>query len=384
MRFAFSTAAKIIFGSGTLAQVPEAASRMGRRALVVRGGSPERAAGLVGSLRGRGVEAVEFGVSREPTVDLVLSGAALAREHGCELVIGMGGGSVIDAGKAIAALLGNPGDIFEYLEVIGRAQPLPRPPAPYIAVPTTAGTGAEVTRNAVLISPEHQVKVSMRSDLMMPDLVVSDPELTRSLPPDVTASTGLDALTQLIEALVSARANPLTDGLCREGLQRAARSLRAAFAHGEDMKAREDMMLAGLFSGMALANAGLGAVHGFAAPLGGMIDAPHGAVCARLLPIVMEANIRALTLRNPRSPALARFDEIARVLGEDPKADAQQGIAWVRETCRDLRIQTLGRLGLTRDRIPVLVERAMRASSMKGNPVALTKEELTGIIEEAL
>ena len=384
MRFAFSTAAKILFGSGTLAQVPEAAFRMGRRALVVRGGSPERAAGLVGSLRGRGVEAVEFGVSREPTVDLVLAGAALAREHGCELVIGMGGGSVIDAGKAIAAMLGNPGDIFEYLEVIGRAQPLPEPPAPYIAVPTTAGTGAEVTRNAVLISPEHQVKVSMRSDLMMPDLVVSDPELTRSLPPDVTASTGLDALTQLIEALVSVRANPLTDGLCREGLQRAARSLHAACADGTNMRAREDMMLAGLFSGMALANAGLGAVHGFAAPLGGMIDAPHGAICARLLPIVMEANIHALTLRDPRSPALARFDEIARVLSEDPKADARQGIAWVSETCRDLRIQTLGRLGLTRDRIPVLVERAMRASSMKGNPVALTKEELTGIIEEAL
>jgi len=384
MRFEFSTAGRIIFGPGTREEVPALASRMGRRALVVGGRSRDRIAGLIQGLKAWGMNAVTFAVDREPTMEIVLEGLALARVEGCDLVIGMGGGSVIDAGKAISALLTNPGELLEYLEVIGGSQSIPNPPAPYIAIPTTAGTGTEATRNAVIISREHKVKVSMRSEMMLPRLVVADPELTYSLPPHITARTGLDALTQLIEAFVSVKANPFTDGLCREGLARAARSLNTVYADGGDKAAREDMMLASLFSGLALANAGLGAVHGFAAPLGGMFDAPHGIICARLLPIVMDVNIRALSARSPGLQALARYGEIARILTANPGADARQGVAWVEETCAAMHIPPLSTIGLSEEHIPSLVEKAMRASSMKGNPIGLTGQELEEIARRSL
>ena len=206
------------------------------------------------------------------------------------------------------------GELLDYVEIIGRGQALTKPSAPFIAIPTTAGTGSEVTRNAVLASPEHRVKVSLRSPLMLARVALVDPELTYDLPPALTASTGLDALTQLIEPFVCLRANPMTDGLCVEGMRRAARSLRVAFTDGQNKSAREDMAVASLFGGLALANAGLGAVHGFAGPIGGMFPAPHGAVCAALLPHVMTANIRALRQRAPGSEALRRYDKVARLL----------------------------------------------------------------------
>ena len=230
------------------------------------------------------------------------------------MVIGLGGGSAIDTGKAIAALLTNPGDPLDYLEVIGRGQALQQTPLPYIAIPTTAGTGSEVTRNAVLASHEHHVKVSLRSPLMLPRVAIVDPELTYSLPPAITASTGLDALTQLIEPYTCNSPNPMIDAICREGMQRAARSLKRAYQNGSDAAAREDMSIAALFGGMALANAKLGAVHGFAGPLGGLFPAPHGMICARLLPFVVEANVRALQMREPDSPVLKRYDEVAQLL----------------------------------------------------------------------
>ena len=384
MRFDFSTAGKILFGPGVVREVAPVASRMGKRALVVGGKSRGRTAGLIQSLKDLGMETITFSVTREPTVEIVLEARALARAHSCDLVIGMGGGSVIDTGKAVAALLTNPGELTDYLEVIGGSKSIPDRPAPYIAVPTTAGTGTEVTRNAVIISSRHNIKVSMRSDMMLPRLVASDPELTYSMPPDITAGTGFDALTQLIEAFVSVKANPLTDGLCREGLVRAARSLKVAYEDGRNAAAREDMMLASLFSGIALANAGLGAVHGFAAPLGGMFEAPHGAICARLLPIVMDVNIRALKERNPGSPALPRYDQIAGILTADPGATTPQGVSWVERTCEDLHIPALGAIGLSQEHIRTLVEEAAQTSSIKGNPVTLNRQELTEIIERAL
>src|SRR5208282_5705063 len=225
-----------------------------------------------------------------------------------------GGGSAIDAAKAIAAMLTNKGELLDYVEIIGRGKPLTQPSAPFIAVPTTAGTGSEVTRNAVLASPEHRVKVSLRSPLMLPRVAVVDPELTYALPPAITASTGLDALTQLIEPFVCARANPMVDALCIEGIRRAARSLREVVHQNPGKSAREDMALASLFGGIALANAGLGAVHGFAGPMGGMFAAPHGALCAALLPGVMAANVAALRRRQPGGEGLRRYDEIARLL----------------------------------------------------------------------
>jgi alcohol dehydrogenase class IV len=309
--------------------------------------------------------------------------ALAGREH-CDLVIAFGGGSAIDAGKAIAALLANGGELTDYLEVIGKGQPLRHPSLPFIAVPTTAGTGSEVTRNAVLASAEHQVKVSMRSPLMLARLAVVDPELTLELPPALTASTGLDALTQLIEPYVSIRAHPLTDGFCLEGLRRISRSLRRAYHAGSDITAREDMSLASLLGGLALANAGLGVVHGFAAPVGGMFPAPHGAICAALLPHGMRINIRASHARAPESDTLRRYETVARLLTGRPDAAAEDGVEWVRQLCQELQIPPLSSYGIQERDVPILVEKASSASSTKGNPLTLTMDELRELLVCAL
>jgi alcohol dehydrogenase class IV len=281
-------------------------------------------------------------------------------------------------------MLTNGGELLGYLEVIGRGRSLMKPAAPLIAIPTTAGTGVEVTRNAVLASPEHQVKVSLRSPLMLPKVALVDPELTYDLPPAITASTGLDALTQLIEPFTSCRANPMTDALCIEGIRRVARSLRIAYHTGHATSARQDMALASLFGGLALANAGLGAVHGFAAPIGGMFPAPHGAVCAALLPQVMAANLRALRSRAPDSDTLRRYDEIARLVTGKSAATADDGVRWAGELVKELGIPGLSAYGVGPQHCGELVEKAAKASSMKANPVALTAMELTEVLQAAI
>jgi len=384
MKFEFATAGRILFGAGSISEAPAIAASMGRRVFVVTGSSADRAAGLVAGLKEQGCEAATFAVAGEPTTDVALAGAEAARGFGCDVVVAMGGGSVLDAGKAIAALATNQRDLFDYLEVIGRGQPLTEPPTPCIAIPTTAGTGAEVTRNAVLGSPEHRVKVSLRHPLMLPRVAIVDPRLTRSVPPLVTATTGLDALTQLLEAFVTPAANPMTDGVCREGLARAGRSLRRAWEDGSDDGAREDMAVASLFGGLALANARLGAVHGFAGPLGGMFPAPHGAVCARLLPLVIEANARALDARDAGSPSLERLDEAACLITGRQGATAGDLVEWTTELVDRMQIPPLSSFGVRASDIPSVVEKARRASSMKGNPVDLTVDELSGILARAL
>ena len=384
MRFEFATATRIIFGRGTVQEVGPLAAEMGNCAFIITDRAVEWAGPLVQQLNKQKIECVTFSVSGEPTTTVVKAGVKEVRQTRSNLVIGIGGGSVMDTGKAIAAMLTNSGELEDYLEVVGRGKPLTLPPVPYIAIPTTAGTGAEVTRNAVLRVPEHGVKVSMRSPLMLPRLAVVDPALTHSMPPSVTASTGLDALTQLMEVYVSNKANPLTDGICREGLKRAGRSLRKAYDDGSDQAAREDMALASLFSGLALANAKLGAVHGFAGPLGGMISAPHGVICARLLPYVMQANVQALQSRAVGSPALARHDEIARLLTGKVTARAVDGLAWVQELCETLKVPPLAEFGLKEQDFPMVVAKAKKSSSMKGNPIILTDDELMEILKEAV
>lgn len=384
MRFEFATATRIIFGAGTLPEAGPAARELGTRALVVTGRSGTRAAALLAALTASQVEPCPFAVTGEPTTDAVRHGVARLREAGCDLVIGCGGGSAIDAAKAIAALAANGGDPLDYLEVIGRGQPLARPSLPVIAIPTTAGTGAEVTRNAVLASPEHGVKVSLRSPTMLPRLALVDPELTYDLPPQVTASTGLDALTQLIEPFTSLRANPLTAALCREGLGCVARALRRVYQDGRDVAGREDMALASLFGGLALANAGLGAAHGFAGVIGGQFAAPHGAVCAALLPHVMAANLRALRQRQPASPALACYRQAAQILIGDGRAAAEDGVVWVQELAEALGVPGLAAYGVTAAHVAEVVAKAAVSSSMKGNPVALTSAELVRILQQAL
>jgi alcohol dehydrogenase class IV len=380
VNFEFATATRIVFGAGRLRQAGSIAKVLGQRALVVIGksaGAVQRVEPLLSVLTVAGVEYTTFSVSGEPTIDVVRAGTQRVQDEHCDFVISFGGGSIIDSGKAIAAMMTNGGDPLDYVEVVGKGKPITKLAAPFIAIPTTAGTGAEVTRNAVLGSPEHHVKVSMRSLLMLPRVALVDPELTYDLPAHVTATSGLDALTQLIEPFVSVKANPMTDAVCREGMMRAARSLRKAFEAG-DPAAREDMALVALFGGMALANAGLGAVHGFAGPIGGMFDAPHGALCAALLPHVMQVNrgmIRGPAGRGAVSTPteiVRRFDEVRRIVGD------------LGELVRALKIPPLRKHGVKREHFPMIIEKAKATSSMKGNPVVLPDERLREVLEQAL
>ena len=383
MDFTFATAGRIVFGPGSLEHLGQWVAEYGRRALVVTGNDVQRAQPVFDQTDSAGVAVDSLRVASEPTVDLVREGAERARRSGCEVVVGCGGGSAMDAAKAIAILATNPGDPLDYLEVIGQGRALPKPGLPVIAIPTTAGTGAEVTRNAVLASSGQRVKVSLRSAHILPRLALVDPLLTHSMPPDVTAASGLDALTQLIEAFTTRRTNPVTDGLCREGLRRAAASLLSAY-HAGDAESREGMALASLLSGLALANSGLGAVHGFAGPIGGRFSAPHGAVCAALLPHAMAVNLRATEGREPGCQALRRYREIAGLLTGRDRATATDGIEWISETCDELKIPRLGSYAIGVEAFPDLIEAAEGSSSMRGNPIRLEPAELQEILELAL
>jgi alcohol dehydrogenase class IV len=383
-RFEFATTQRVIFGMGVVQEAGLLAKALGKRPLVVTGRDASRCGRLLELLGSQGLQATRFALSGEPTLADVRAGVAQARATNADLVIGFGGGSAVDGAKAIAALAVNAGDPVRYLEVIGEGWPLERRPLPCMAIPTTAGTGSEVTRNAVLTSPEHGVKVSLRHVWMLPQVALVDPELALGLPPEITASTGLDALTQLIEPFLSSRANPLTDALCREGIPKVARSLHRACEHGREAGAREDMALASLFGGMALANAGLGAVHGLAAPLGGMRPVPHGVACAALLPYVLEANLEALRSCDPGHPALARFTELAHLLTGNPDAEAQDAVRWIQALVEDMQIPRLERYGLEASDLEVIAARAMTASSMQANPVRLDAGTLVRILTKAL
>jgi alcohol dehydrogenase class IV len=383
--FEFATAARLLFGAGKLAEVPAALRAQGvRRALVATNLPGPGAERLRSLLTAAGIESVTWLVDQEPTVESVSAALARGRREGCDGVVGLGGGSAMDTGKAVAALATNRGVLLDYLEVVGRGQPLLARPLPFVAIPTTAGSGAEVTRNAVIGVPAAKVKVSLRSPHLLPILTVLDPDLLEGLPRSVVASSGLDALSHLVESLVSNRANPLTDGLGAEGLRRSARALRRAYASGLQADTREDLMIASLCGGLCLANGGLGAVHGFAAPLGGMVRAPHGALCAALMAPVMEANMRALAERAPEHPARARYREMAAIVTGRQGAEADDGVAWMRDLCQALEVRGLGHYGLTVGDLPALVDKAKAASSMRGNPVQLSDDELGNIVRGAL
>jgi alcohol dehydrogenase class IV len=384
MRFEFSTVGRIIFGSGTVAEVPELAAKYGSQVFLVAGRSVSTLENLIDSLKQKGLGVTLFRTQGEPTRSSIEKGTLLINESRPDLVIGFGGGSILDAGKAIAAFATNPGEILDYLEVIGSGKTLISQPLPFIAIPTTSGTGSEVTRNAVIGLPDHRIKVSLRDAKMIPRIAVVDPELTYSLPPNITASTGLDALTQLIEPFVSRFSNPITDSFCREGMRRVSRSLLQAFKNGSNKDARIDMSLASLLGGLALANSGLGAVHGFAAPIGGMFSAPHGAVCAALLPHVVEANVGAHRNRSDDNFYLNRFEEIAKILTGSPNAEIEDGITWLNSLVENLNIPSLSTYSITTEDIPAIVEKAKVSSSMRGNSIQLTETEMTAILRESL
>ena len=379
--FDFATAHRVVFGPGRATELPALIDGWGSRALVVTGTRPDRHQELLGALP---MPSEVVTVGGEPTVQMARDAAQTGRDGGADVVIAIGGGSALDLGKAVAALLGNGGDPLDFLEVVGRGLPITAPSAPYIAVPTTAGTGSEVSANAVLASPEHRRKASLRSPFMLPRVALVDPLLTLGCSPAVTASSGLDALTQCLEPFVCPQASPLTDGFAAEGLRRAGQSLRAAFQDGSDVPARTDMALASLLGGLSLANAKLGAVHGFAGVIGGMVDAAHGAVCAALLGAVVEVNVRALRERDAGSHALVRYAQAARLLTGRSEATIEDGVEWLRETVRVLSIPGLATLGVRREDVDEIVENSRAASSMRGNSIVLTEAELREVLAASL
>ena len=371
--FGFRSAGQVIFGGGRAADLPELVAAWGARALVVTGTRPDRHGPLIAALP---MPASVFSAAGEPTLDTARAALRAAVDVGADVVIAIGGGSALDLGKSVAMLLGNGGDPLDYLEVIGRGRPITAPSVPFAAVPTTAGTGAEVTENAVLASPDHGRKASLRSPLMMPRLALVDPLLTLGCPPTVTAASGLDALTQCLEPFVSPQSSPVTDALAEQGLRRAAAGLRAAYLNGADEAARSDLALCSLLGGMSLANAKLGVVHGFAGVVGGMVDASHGAICAALLTPVVQANVRALRSRDPAGPGLARYRSAAALLTGRPDASVEDGISWLRHTVDLLGVPGLSELGVARDDVDEIVAKTRTASSTRGNPIMLADDEL--------
>jgi len=392
MEFQFATTSLIVFGEGTLDQIGSHAARFGTRACLVTGrhgleatGTIERAMRLLAASH---VSAIRQVVDAEPDSARVDACCRAARAAGCEVVIGLGGGSVLDTAKAVAALLTNGGEAIDYLEVVGRGKQLAAPAAPCIAVPSTAGTGAEVTRNSVITDLESGTKASMRHECLLPRVALLDPTLTHSMPPEVTAATGLDALIQLIEPYVSNRAHPMIDALALPAIGRAWRALPRAHADGGDAEARADMMLAANWSGMALTHRGLGAAHAFAGPLGGAYPIAHGMACAVTMPHVMAANLHAAEHAATGEETIRRYADVAVAMGlaARPRAldTARAGADAMLEMCRRLRVPSLRSVGVTREAIPDLVLRAKRTSSIKANPVPLDDEALAHILEQAM
>lgn len=377
--FDLSLPPRISFGPGRVADLPAIVAGLGSRVLVITGGTPARVEHLLAPLRA-GADALRVvTVACEPTVHDARAATAAGRALDADVVLAIGGGSPIDLAKAAAMLLGNGGDPMDYIEVVGRGQPIARAPLPLVAVPTTSGTGAEVTANAVLAVPEHGVKASLRHPLMIPRHAIVDPELTLDCPPAVTAASGMDALTQCLEPFVSHRANRMTDSWARMGMMAAGRSLVGAYFDGADLAARTDMSLCSLMGGLVLANAKLGAVHGFAGVIGGMTDAPHGAICAALLGPVCAAN-----LEHADDRLRGRFAQIAACLTGVPDAAPEDGLHWIEHTCALFEIPMLSAYGLTDQDTDEVVAKAARASSMQGNPVELTPEELSEVFLAAL
>ena len=383
VNFEFATTTRIIFENGSFKKVPVLIKELGSKVFIVTGKNQKLVNQLSEWLNELNIQFEIFRIYSEPITTDIEKGTELARKTGCSVVVGIGGGSVIDSAKAIAALAPNKGELTDYLEVIGKGRKLAKAPLPFIAIPTTAGTGAEVTKNSVIKSMEHSVKVSLRSDLMYPKVALIDPELTLTMPPHLTATTGVDALTHLLETFVSIQSNPFIDMLCREGMKLISTSLEVAFKDGNNKEAREKMAMASMLGGMALANVKLGAVHGFAGPLGGMFPIPHGAVCACLLPAVMEINIAKLKNKNQHSQLL-KYNEVAQILTGYNTAVAGEGVVWVKDLVKKLQIPKLSDFHLSTDSFPELIEKAKNSSSMKGNPVELDNEQLQEILLKSL
>lgn len=405
MQFSLRTAGQIVFGRGTARRAAELTLPLGRRVFLVTGGRSLEQGGhlarLTDELDRQKVPWTRLSVTMEPDVALIDRAAALCREAGSEVVLAVGGGSVLDAGKAVAALATNPGSVIEYLEDAGRGAPRPllQPPLPVVALPTTCGSGSETTRNSVVRIPELQVKRSLRSDSLLPRVALIDPELAQGAPLPVAAAAGLDALTHLLEGYVSRGAQPTTDALALRGLGLATRALsvladladsaaptsaQASDGDGDPRGAAFDQMaLASLWGGIVLANAGLGAVHGLVAPLGGHYEVAHGDACACLLPATLLANIEALHRRAPAHPALSRYREIIALICPDGLKTPERAAEKLGSLRQKLGVRSLRERGVSPQSLSRIVAQA-RGGSMRSNPIELSDAELEAILINTL
>ncbi|MBB4066299.1 iron-containing alcohol dehydrogenase [Gellertiella hungarica] len=374
----FQTAGEILFGRGKASEAARRILPFGRKVFLVHGRTPARADWMAAELEALGAEISGFAVPGEPDLPLIEMGIAAARASGSDVVVAIGGGSVIDAGKAIAALVRASGPIIDYLEVVGTGRVLEDDPLPFIALPTTAGTGAEVTKNAVIGVPEHRRKVSLRDPRMLARLAIVDPALTDNSPRRVTLESGLDAVTQVIEPYISSRANRLTDALCRDAIQSGLSALRILMLREEEA-ARDQIAWTSLCGGLALANSGLGVVHGLAGPLGGLSEAPHGAICGALLPYALAANRDAVT-----EPEKARrIEEVLGFIGQAFETTSGKALSALANWSRASGLMTLGGMGITAQDRQAAAEAALASSSMKANPVPLDQATLLAILEAA-
>jgi len=383
MKFDFATSTRILFGAGVVKELSSLLNQFGKRVMVIHTHNRHHLEEIEAILSERNNTYVFFKVTGEPTIQTVSDAVSIARDFKCELIISIGGGSVIDCGKATAALVTNPGEITDYLEVIGLGKPILSKPVPLIAIPTTSGTGSEVTKNAVLGVPQRRIKVSMRHNWLIPLIAIIDPELTHSMPPQITAYTGMDAFTQVIEPYISNKANFMTDVFCREAIQLASKNLLLAYKDGMNINARAKMSFVSLMGGFCLANAGLGAVHGLAGPIGGMYDSHHGAICASLLPYVLETNINALRSRDAENPIIDRFNEIGRLITGLNDANYEDGLNYIKKLCIELKIPRLSQLGILKEDFQLIAEKSSSSSSMQGNPIKLNQEEILKILENS-
>jgi alcohol dehydrogenase class IV len=383
MKFELALPGRVIFGQGSRSQIGDVLSSFGKKTLLIYSKTLPMIPEIIHSIEENRVNAVTISISGEPTILSINEILNIFRGTELDSVISVGGGSIIDTGKAVSAKLANPGNLLDYLEIVGKSLPLQNPPIPFVAVPSTAGTGSEVTKNAVIAVPDQKIKVSMRSPMMVPRVSIIDPEITLSMPAEVTASTGMDALIQLIEPFLSIRANEFVDSLCIEGLKRGAKSLFPAVENGMDIISRENMCYSCLCGGMALANSGLGAVHGFAGVIGGLHTISHGMICAALLPAVLKGNLEAMKEREPGNPAIEKYRVLSQLFSDNRDTSETGCIKWAEDTCLRIGIKNLSDLGIQRSEFPNIMVKAARSSSMKGNPIQLSENELYSILENA-
>jgi len=386
LRFEFLNTPQIVFGKGRFQEIGDLLSQYGKRILIAGSESAfsqikERFEAIISKKK---ISYEIIFIKGEPDIHQIDSGVELGIKQKADAVLGIGGGSAVDAGKAIAGLISNGGSAKDYMEVIGKGSKITKQPLPYIAIPTTAGTGSEVTKNAVVLSKEDGLKTSIRSPLLIPKVALIDPELMVNVSPEVTAYCGLDALTQLLESYTSIKSQPITDSLAILGIRRIIKSLIFVYENGDDVSSREDIAFAALLSGICLANAGLGAVHGFASPIGGMLGIPHGVVCGALLAPVIEENIRQMVAEIPFNETLAKYATLGELLVdlvfEDIREAADRVIEYTEQISRILKIPKLSKYGLTEKYFDKIIEKAKISSSMRYNPVKLSDEALHRIL----